>query len=100
MNDFDLIIFDCDGVLVDSERIANEVFAGVLNRELGFSLSLEDMFEHFVGRSSAQCMQIIENMLGSKPPSSLETMYKTEINQALEKSITAVNGIEKTLRDI
>jgi len=100
MNDFDLIIFDCDGVLVDSERIANEVFADVLNRELGFSLSLEDMFEHFVGRSSAQCMQIIENMLGSKPPSSLETMYKTEINQALEKSVTAVNGIEKTLRDI
>ncbi len=100
MNDFDLIIFDCDGVLVDSERIANEVFADVLNRELGFSLSLEDMFEHFVGRSSAQCMQIIENMLGSKPPSSLETMYKTEINQALEKSVTAVSGIEKALRDI
>jgi len=58
------------------------------------------MFEHFVGRSSAQCMQIIENMLGSKPPSSLETMYKTEINQALEKSVTAVSGIEKALRDI
>jgi beta-phosphoglucomutase-like phosphatase (HAD superfamily) len=34
MNNFDLIIFDCDGVLVDSERIANEVFADVLNREL------------------------------------------------------------------
>lgn len=30
MNNFDLIIFDCDGVLVDSERIANEVFADVL----------------------------------------------------------------------
>jgi beta-phosphoglucomutase-like phosphatase (HAD superfamily) len=40
MPGFDLFIFDCDGVLVDSERIANQVFAKILNEECGLSLDL------------------------------------------------------------
>ena len=39
-----LVIFDCDGVLVDSERIMNRVFAQMLN-ELGLPVTLDDMFE-------------------------------------------------------
>jgi HAD superfamily hydrolase (TIGR01509 family) len=100
MNKFELIIFDCDGVLVDSEKIANEVFAKVLNEECGFSLSLDDMYQTFVGHSSSQCMAIIEKMLGKAPPSHLEKRYKEEINQALSTSVTAVVGIEKALSEI
>ena len=100
MNKFELIIFDCDGVLVDSERIANEVFARVLNEECGFSLSLEDMFQTFVGHSSSQCMSIIKKMLGKEPPSNLEQRYKDEINLALASSVTAVSGIEKAINDL
>ena len=100
MNDFELIIFDCDGVLVDSERIANTVFARVLNQECGFSLSLDDMFETFVGHSSTQCMQIVKEMLGHAPPDNLEERYKTEVNAALAKDVIAVNGIEKALEEI
>ena len=72
MNNFELVIFDCDGVLVDSERLANQVFAQILNEELGLSLTLNDMFDTFVGHSSSQCMKIIESMLGKKPPRGLE----------------------------
>ncbi len=100
MNRFDLIIFDCDGVLVDSERIANEVFAKILNEECGFSLNLDDMFEKFVGRSSLQCMELIEELLGKKPPSGLEERYKTEIDLALKSSVTSVKGIKKALSEI
>jgi len=100
MSRFELIVFDCDGVLVDSEKIANEVFAKVLNEECGFSLSLDDMFKTFVGHSSSQCMTIIENMLGEKPPAHLEQRYKEEINQALSTSVVAVSGIEKTLNEL
>ena len=46
---FDLIIFDCDGVVVDSERIVHEVF-GDFMRSLGMNLSDEEMFERFLGR--------------------------------------------------
>ena len=54
---FDLIIFDCDGVLVDSERVANEVFARVLDEVCGLQFTLDDMFDIFVGHSRLQCLQ-------------------------------------------
>ena len=100
MNGFELIIFDCDGVLVDSERIANEVFARILNEECGLSLTLEDMFSTFVGHSSSQCMQIIEDMLGHAPPDNLENRYKSEINETLARDVTAVQEIEQALDEI
>ena len=100
MSKFQLIIFDCDGVLVDSERISNEVFARVLNEECGFSLSLDDMFQIFVGQSSSQCLEIVEEMLGKKPPANLEEIYKNEIDFALKSSVKPVSGIAKAISDI
>lgn len=97
MKTLELVIFDCDGVLVDSERIANRVFARVLNEECGFSLTLEDMFRIFVGHSSAQCMAIIEEMLGEPPPEHLEQCYRDEINAALAREVVPVAGIETVL---
>jgi len=85
LNSFDLIIFDCDGVLVDSERVANQVFAKILKEQCGLSYSLTDMFETFVGRSSQQCMEIIEQQMGTTPPAGLETRYKQDINNATFK---------------
>jgi beta-phosphoglucomutase-like phosphatase (HAD superfamily) len=67
LSPFDLVIFDCDGVLVDSESITNRVFAAMLN-EIGLRLTLADMFERFVGHSMAHCLGLIEEMLGHPPP--------------------------------
>ena len=105
MNQFELIIFDCDGVLVDgvlvdSERIANEVFARILNEECGFSLSLDDMFQTFVGHSSSQCMNIIKDMLGKSPPPYLEQRYQKEINHGLSTSVVAIAGVENVLNTL
>jgi len=97
---FELIIFDCDGVLVDSERIANRVFARVLEEECGLILSLEQMFEYFVGHSQAQCLAIIEEMTGVPPPPDLGERYRHEINRELAESVVAVNGIEAVLESI
>ena len=55
---FDLVIFDCDGVLVDSERIANRAFA-LLLREIGLDFTLPEMIETFVGNSMPRCVEII-----------------------------------------
>ena len=100
MEKFELIIFDCDGVLVDSEKIANRVFAQVLHEECDLDFSQEDMLRIFVGRSSSQCMDIVEEMLGKEPPANLEQRYKDEINQALHTSVTAVRGIEKAISEL
>jgi beta-phosphoglucomutase-like phosphatase (HAD superfamily) len=60
MSEFDLGVFDCDGVLVDSERITNSVFAQMLN-ELGVPVTLDNMFERFVGHSMPQCLDMLQN---------------------------------------
>ena len=97
---FDLIIFDCDGVLVDSERVANQVFARVLEQECGLRFSLEQMFDTFVGHSQAQCLAKIETMLGHPPPPALAERYNTDIHHALAQSVEAVSGIEAVLESL
>src|SRR5574338_220200 len=52
---FDLVIFDCDGVLVDSESITNRVVTAMLN-EIGLRVTLADMFDRIVGHSMAHCL--------------------------------------------
>lgn len=100
MNNIELIIFDCDGVLVDSERITAKVFSKVLEEECGLSLSLDVLLETFMGQSSQRCLTIIEEILGHEPPIGLEVHYQNNINKALQVSVTAISGIEKALADI
>ena len=97
---FDLIIFDCDGVLVDSERVANRVFAEILKDVCGLELSLADMFDRFVGHSQAQCLEIVETLTRRPAPAELAERYQQDINQALIDSVEAVAGIEQALEKI
>jgi HAD superfamily hydrolase (TIGR01509 family) len=60
-----LVIFDCDGVLVDSEPIANAVFAEHLGT-LGIHLTLEQTMARFMGRSMKSCMEDIAQELQLK----------------------------------
>ena len=95
-NRFGLVIFDCDGVLVDSELITNRVFVGMLN-ELGLALSLEDMFDRFVGRSMPQCLEIITELLGRPVPTHFVDEYQTRSAAALRAELKAVPDIETVL---
>lgn len=97
---FDLVIFDCDGVLVDSERVANEVFADILREECGLDYTLEQMFATFVGHSRLQCLEIVEGLLGVAPPPRLEQRYQDDINAALLQSVAAVPGIAEVLAEL
>ena len=96
---FGLVIFDCDGVLVDSELITNRVFAGMLN-ELGIPVTLEDMFERFVGRSMPQCLDLITKMLGRPVPPHFVEEYQTRSAAALRSELKAVPDIETVLAGI
>ena len=62
-----LVIFDCDGVLVDSEPLANTCFARALARE-GLDWSVEETMRRLMGRSMKSCVEIIEGILGRKLP--------------------------------
>lgn len=96
---FELLIFDCDGVLVDSEIITNRVFASMLN-ELGLSVSLEDMFERFVGLSMPQCLEIITRLLGRPVPDGFVEDYYTRSRAALRQGLKAVPDIEMVLASV
>ena len=93
---YGLVIFDCDGVLVDSELITNRVFAQMLN-EVGIAMSLEDMFERFVGRSMPQCLEVVTQMLGGPVPDGFVRNYETRSAAALKSELKAVPDIEAVL---
>jgi HAD superfamily hydrolase (TIGR01509 family) len=96
---FGLVIFDCDGVLVDSELITNRVFAQMLN-ELGIAVTLEDMFERFVGRSMPQCLELITKLLGRPVPGHFVEEYRTRSATALRSELRAIPDIDTVLAAI
>ncbi|SVB84566.1 uncharacterized protein METZ01_LOCUS237420, partial [marine metagenome] len=60
-----LVIFDCDGVLVDSEPIANRILAEALTSE-GYACSFEQSVERFLGRDLPAIVREVEDGLGQK----------------------------------
>jgi HAD superfamily hydrolase (TIGR01509 family) len=95
----ELVIFDCDGVLVDSESITNRVFAAMLN-EIGLRVTLTDMFERFVGHSMAHCLVLIEEMLGHPPPPEFVEEYRRRTRRELEEHLRPVRDVESAIRAI
>jgi beta-phosphoglucomutase-like phosphatase (HAD superfamily) len=59
----DLVIFDCDGVLVDSEVISCRAYAEVLTRH-GYPITSQQVFDRFLGRSTRQANHEVEAELG------------------------------------
>ncbi len=96
---FDLVIFDCDGVVVDSERISHDVF-GAFMRSLGASLSEAEMHERFLGRRLAECLAVVEELTGRPvPPGALER-YLAERDRVLREQVEPVAGIREVLEGL
>jgi HAD superfamily hydrolase (TIGR01509 family) len=95
----DLVIFDCDGVLVDSEVITNRIFAQMLN-DLGIRVSIDDMFQKFVGRSMPQCLEMIAGMLGREVPAGFVEEYRSRTEAALRANLKPIPGIEAVLEGL
>ncbi len=97
--DFDLMIFDCDGVLVDSEPILNRIFAETLT-EAGFKITLEEVVRQFVGKSLPTCLEIIEATYGrAVPPDFVERCKEREF-AAFHQELQATPGMAAALERI
>jgi HAD superfamily hydrolase (TIGR01509 family) len=94
-----LVIFDCDGVLVDSEPIANRVFAQAL-AELGLHLSETQMFDYFIGRSMAYCLTVVERLLGRSAPENFLDDLQARTFAAFAKELRPMPHIEQALDEI
>jgi HAD superfamily hydrolase (TIGR01509 family) len=96
---YQLIIFDCDGVLVDSERIAIKIESDGLTA-LGWPLSHEEVIERFVGRSSAYGHAEIVAKLGDAIAESWSVEFRRKYRAALEIDVVAVEGVVEALDQI
>jgi HAD superfamily hydrolase (TIGR01509 family) len=94
--DLDLIIFDCDGVLVDSEPLAVRVNAGML-AELGWHLDDDEIIERFLGRSMRSNVATVEAHIGRPVPADWVDRFMTKILAAHEAELAAVDGISEAL---
>jgi HAD superfamily hydrolase (TIGR01509 family) len=92
----ELVIFDCDGVLIDSERLAVKVDVLVL-RELGWPLSEAEVIERFVGRSDRDTQAAIEAHLGRKLPAGWEERFQPLYEQAFAAELAPVQGVLEAL---
>ncbi len=93
---FELVIFDCDGVLVDSERLSNQVFADMLG-EIGIAVTLDYMYDNFMGHSMAHCLELVASLLGRPPGPGFADTYRRRLRQAFEADLQAVSGIAAAL---
>ncbi len=93
---FGLVIFDCDGVLVDSERLAIKVDMVYLER-LGWPMTEAEIVERFVGRSDADMRAVIEAQLGGPIPADLDEEFERLYRETLERELEPVEGIEAVL---
>ncbi|MEX0168721.1 HAD family hydrolase [Streptomyces sp. LMG1-1-1.1] len=92
----ELVIFDCDGVLVDSERIYcrvdREVFAS-----LGAEFTETEVIEHFVGSSHEMLTAIVAERRGRPLEPGWHTPFKPRYDDALDAELTAVEGVTDVL---
>jgi len=96
---FELIIFDCDGVLVDSERIAIRVEAEFL-AELGWPLAQAEIIERFMGHTSEYMDQAIEFQLGSRLPRDWKDQFQRRYREAFAAELVPVDGVLEALDQI
>jgi HAD superfamily hydrolase (TIGR01509 family) len=99
MAGFELIIFDNDGVLVDSEPVANQILASLLT-EYGFRCTPEESIATFMGHSMPRVRAIVEERLGRPVPADLEARYIAQLFPTFERSLRPIPGIEDALRAI
>lgn len=94
-----LIIFDCDGVLVDSEPLGLSTLAGML-RQLGVDIGDEQAIGRFRGRRIAECLKEVEQGFHCTLPEGFESQFRDETAKRFATHLRAVQGVDQALDSI
>ncbi|WP_187285655.1 HAD family hydrolase [Streptomyces sp. ME109] len=98
-NSIELVIFDCDGVLVDSEKICVKVDAMIM-ADLGCTFTEAEIIERFVGSSKEVFTAAVEERLGRRLETGWEQKYQHLYEAAFQAELTAVDGISEVLEGL
>ena len=99
MTKFQAVLFDCDGVLVDSEPITNGLLRDMLE-EQGWNLTPEACFQHFVGKAVLDEKLAIEANTGKPLTETWMTAFRARRNAALEAHLQAIPNIHSAIEQI
>ncbi|HEY5836216.1 HAD family hydrolase [Streptomyces sp.] len=96
---YELVIFDNDGVLVDSEPIANRILAGYLT-EIGHPTTYEDSIRDFLGAALHRVHDLVRERTGKRLPEGFDQEYHARLFAAYDQELRAVDGVGVVLEKL
>ncbi|MFI0988662.1 HAD family hydrolase [Streptomyces exfoliatus] len=96
---YDLVIFDNDGVLVDSEPISNTLLAGYLT-ELGHPTSYEESVRDYMGSAMHRIHELVEERSGRRLPVEFDDVFHSRVFAAFQAELQAVVGAAEVLKQL
>ncbi|CTQ56906.1 6-phosphogluconate phosphatase [Roseibium album] len=94
-----LVIFDCDGVLVDTERMVNVIMAELVT-ELGFPMSGPESQQRFMGRTLESVKEMVEVLTSRILPADWPDQVRELDLKAFEHGVAAIPGVEKVMDEL
>src|SRR5688500_5889994 len=93
---YDLVIFDCDDVLVDSEPLANQVYVEML-AEYGFQVNTEEYLHKYSGAAIINRIESTSKQLNWTPPSDFYPVFNSRLSVLTRQHLKSVPGIHELL---
>ncbi|WP_102223747.1 HAD family hydrolase [Acidimangrovimonas sediminis] len=92
----DLVIFDCDGVLIDSEVISARMLIAELAAH-GVTIDMAHVARHFLGRSYPVVLQNVRETFGIDLPASFEADYRARLLAAFDRDLKVMPGVSEVI---
>lgn len=99
MGKYKCIIFDCDGVLIDSESIAIGVLVDMANY-LGANMKFEESLISLKGKAFNLCMELISKRINKPLPINFEADYRVNAFEAFRENIQPIKGINDVVENL
>ncbi|MFD9659757.1 HAD family hydrolase [Streptomyces mirabilis] len=96
---YDLVIFDNDGVLVDSEPISNTILAAYLT-ELGHPTSYEESIRDYMGSAMHRIHELVQERSGQRLPDDFDDVFHGRVFAAFERELQPVPGAVQLLEKL
>ncbi len=94
-----LVLFDCDGVLVDSERLVLDIDVAAVTAA-GWPLTREQAIEAFVGRSNADVVAMIEAQVGHPLPPGWDAAWEADYRRVFDELLEPVPGVRAAVEQV